>query len=200
LTPLAAANRPGFSQLSYRVGTHATFFETMQARLSSVDYSELAALKTREQRDSSIALLDAWATVADVLSFYQERIANEGYLRTATERRSVLELARLIGYALRPGVAASVYLAYSLDKDASPVEIPAGARANSVPAPGEQMQSFETSEPLTAHVEWNAPRPTSRRTIRCSSTSAMAPGRDLSASIRSSYRVIAVALASCCAA
>ena len=46
-----------------------------------------------------IALLDAWATVGDVLTFYQERIANEGYLRTATERRSVLELARLVGYA-----------------------------------------------------------------------------------------------------
>ncbi len=64
---------------------------------------ELAALKTREPGDPSMALLDAWATVGDVLTFYQERIANEGYLRTAIERRSVLELARLIGYALRPG-------------------------------------------------------------------------------------------------
>ena len=59
----------------------------------------------RDDDDFSIALLDAWATVADVLTFYQERIANEAYLRTATERLSVLELARLIGYQLRPGVA-----------------------------------------------------------------------------------------------
>jgi len=63
-------------------------------------------LKTRDPSDPAIALLDSWALVADVLSFYQERIANEGYLRTALERRSVLELARLIGYQLRPGVAA----------------------------------------------------------------------------------------------
>ena len=159
LTPLPTGNRPGLSQLSYRVGTHATFFETMQARLSSADYPELAALKTREKSDPGIALLDAWATVGDVLTFYQERIANEGYLHTATERRSVLELARLIGYRLRPGVAASVYLAYSIEKDAAPVEIPKGARANSVPAPGEQMQAFETVEPLDAHVEWNAIKP-----------------------------------------
>jgi predicted phage baseplate assembly protein len=152
-------NRPGLVQLSYRVGTHATFFDTMQARLSSKDYPELMALKTREKGDPSMALLDAWATVGDVLTFYQERIANEGYLRTATERRTVLELARLIGYGLRPGVAASVYLAYSLDKDAAPVEIPEGARANSVPAPGEQMQAFETAEVMTAHVEWNAIKP-----------------------------------------
>lgn len=159
LTPLPTYNRPGLSKLRYRVGTHATFFETMQARLSSDDYPELAALRTREKTDPSIALLDAWAIVGDVLSFYQERIANEGYLRTATERRSVLELARLIGYALRPGVAASVYLAYSLDKDAEPVTIPQGARANSIPGPGEQMQAFETSEPLEARVEWNAIKP-----------------------------------------
>ncbi len=56
-------------------------------------------LTTRASDDPALALLDGWATVADVLTFYQERIANEGYLRTATERRSVLELARLLGYA-----------------------------------------------------------------------------------------------------
>jgi hypothetical protein len=159
LTPAATANRPGLSKLVYRVGTQATFFETMQARLSSADFPALRALKTRERSDPAIALLDAWATVADVLAFYQERIANEGYLRTATERRSVLELARLVGYALRPGVAASVYLAYTLDKGAAPVTIPSGAQASSVPAPGELMQTFETAEPLDARVEWNAIKP-----------------------------------------
>src|ERR1035438_8476224 len=65
-------------------------------------------------RDPAIALLDAWAVVADVLTFYQERIANEGYLPTATERRSLLELARLVNYTLRPGVSASVYLAFTV--------------------------------------------------------------------------------------
>jgi predicted phage baseplate assembly protein len=159
VTPAATANRPGLNKLAYRVGTHATFLETMQARLSSVDHAALRTLRTRERSDPTIALLDAWATVADVLTFYQERIANEGYLRTATERRSVLELARLVGYALRPGVAASVYLAYALDKDAAPVAIPSGALANSVPAPGEQMQAFETAEPLLARYEWNAMKP-----------------------------------------
>jgi len=39
----------------------------------------------------------SWATLADVLTFYQERIANELWLRTATERDSLLRLA-LRGY------------------------------------------------------------------------------------------------------
>ena len=84
-----------------------------------------------------------------MLTFYQERIANEGYLRTATERRSVLELARLVGYEPRPGVAASVFLAYTLDDTVSgEVLIPAGSQAQSVPGPGEIPQLFETSQPL----------------------------------------------------
>jgi hypothetical protein len=35
LTSLPTANRPGLAALSYRIGTHATFLETMKARLSN---------------------------------------------------------------------------------------------------------------------------------------------------------------------
>ena len=87
----------------------------MLARLSAADVPALRDLTTRSGGDFTIALLDAWAAVADVLTFYQERIANEAYLRTATERRSLVELANLIGYVPRPGVAASAYLAFTLD-------------------------------------------------------------------------------------
>lgn len=160
LTPRPIANRPGLPKLRYRAGDYGSFLGTMRARLSSTDYPALARLKTREPNDPTLALLDAWACVGEVLTLYQERIANEGYLRTATERRSVLELARLAGYALRPGVAATVYLAYTVDQNApAPVTIPAGARANSVPGPGEQMQAFETAEALEARLAWNALKP-----------------------------------------
>jgi len=169
ITPVSTANRPGLDQLTYRIGTHGEFFETMKARLGNLvvvatgpdgqtfeTFYPLQDLTTRQTTDPAIALLDGWATVGDVLTFYQERIANEGYLRTATERRSILELARLVGYKLRPGVAATVYLAYTLDDNQiEPVEIAAGARSQSVPNPGETAQSFETSETLIARREWN---------------------------------------------
>jgi len=126
---MEVANRPGLGALAWRVGTHGSFLETMFARLASVDVDggvrPLAALTERSVEDPSIALLDAWASVASVLTFYTERIANEGYLRSATERRSVLELARLIGYELRPGVAATTYLAFTLE-DGFDVRIPPG--------------------------------------------------------------------------
>ena len=174
LTPKVTANSPGLSALRYRVGTHGSFLKTMKARLSELELTAedlrdffgpeaapirpLASLTTRVSSDPAIALLDAWAVVADVLTFYQERVANEGFLRTAVERLSILELARLIGYRLRPGVAASVFLAYTLEKD-SQVEIPTGARSQSLPGPGELPQSFETSEKLEARAEWNTLKP-----------------------------------------
>ncbi|MEM6354043.1 MAG: putative baseplate assembly protein, partial [Cyanobacteria bacterium P01_D01_bin.14] len=160
LTPLATANRPGLTALHYRVGTHATFLKTMLARLSSQDLPALAALRTRDPRDPAIALLDAWATVADVLTFYQERIANEGYLRTATERRSILELAQLVDYQLRPGVASSVYLAFTMEPDFNEnAEVPQGTRSQSLPAPGEMPQAFETEQNLEARTDWNQLQP-----------------------------------------
>ncbi|HEU4374713.1 MAG TPA: putative baseplate assembly protein [Telluria sp.] len=148
-------NRPSLARIAYRAGTYATFLDRMMARLSSNALPQLAALTRRDSGDPSVALLDAWAVAADVLSFYNERIANEAYLRTATERRSVLELARLTGYRLRPGVAASVYLAYELEKEALPLTLPIGTRSQSIPGPGETMQTFETAETLEARAAWN---------------------------------------------
>ena len=175
-TPEPIDNRPGLPAIRFRVGVHATFLETMIARLPVVRVAPepgapelpappLAALATRDPADPTLALLDAWATVGDVLTFYQERIANEGDLRTATERFSVVELARLVGYTPRPGVAASVYLAFTLE-DNYDAEIPAGMRVQSVAKPGEEPQSFETSAPLRARWSWNRLKPRAGRPQR----------------------------------
>ncbi len=157
LTPVETTNLPGLAAIAYRVGTHATFKATMLARLSSSHEPALAGLRTREDDDLAIALLDAWATVGDVLTFYQERIANECYLRTATERRSLLELSRLIGYELGPGVAASTVLAFTIEdtSGAAAVPIPAGTKVQSLPRAGQQPQTFETRDAIDARAEWN---------------------------------------------
>jgi len=161
-TPGVVFNRPGLSAIAYRSGTWHEFKESLLAALAGSQHPELAGLATRADDDFSIALLDAVATVGDVLSFYGERIANESYLRTATERVSVLELARLIGYELKPGVAASTLLAFAVDDAVgSPgvATIDMGLKVQSVPGHNEKPQTFETIEAIEARVEWNAMKP-----------------------------------------
>ena len=121
-----------------------------------------------------------WATVADVLTFYQERIANEGYLRTARLRDSILRMARLLDYQLRPGVAATTLLAFTLDKSAS-LQIPVGLRVQSVPADDEKPQIYETLESILADARLNSlrilPAPEGFNPLAKGSTSGiLAPG------------------------
>ncbi|MEO5577195.1 MAG: baseplate J/gp47 family protein [Gaiellaceae bacterium] len=173
-TPLEVRNRPGLSAIGYRIGTHPDFLASLLAGLTHSARPRLAGLGTRERDDFSIALLDSWAVTADVLTFYSERLAQESYLRTARERISLQELGRLIGYQLRPGVAAETHLAFALepppgvppglsrDPGTAPPVTPAevvlepGLRVQSIPGPGEQPQTFETVETVEARPEWNA--------------------------------------------
>src|SRR5262245_15753557 len=61
----------------------------------------------RDESDFGVVLIELFAYVADILSYYQDRVANEAYLDTATQRRSVQALLRLIDYQIDPGLAAT---------------------------------------------------------------------------------------------
>ena len=173
-TPGLIANRPGLREVAYRSGTHSDFLASMVAGLSRKDRPALAGLRTRDADDPTIALLDAWAVACDVLTFYSERLANEAFLRTSTERTSLQELGKLVAYRLSPGVAAETWLAFSLERPPvlpatnppdpgqvppavpTAVGLPVGMRVQSVPGPGELPQTFETVEEIEARPEWNA--------------------------------------------
>jgi hypothetical protein len=163
-TPQGETNLPGLSSIAYRTGTWATFKESMLARLSSSDYPALVPLKTRDDDDFTIALLDATSVMLDILTFYQERLANESYLRTATQLSSLTWLSQLIGYQPSPGVSAATYLAFTLraatglptSLATAAITIPAGTQVQSVPAQGQKPQSFQTSADILAKADWNA--------------------------------------------
>lgn len=160
-TPLLVENRPGLTAIAYRVGTFASFREAMLRAISK--QAALDRLTTRESDDSAITVLELWAAVGDVLTFYQERIANESFLRTAVHRDSVLRMVRMLDYHLRPGLAATTRLAFTVEKDHA-VRIPVGLKVMSTPGQDEVPQIFETVEPAAADWRWNRlpvlPKPT----------------------------------------
>jgi hypothetical protein len=176
-TPQDVDSRAGLPAIAYRTGDYGEFLSSMLERIGT---TTAQGLRTRSPDDFSIAFLDSCAVVADVLTFYDERIANENYLRTATELLSIGELARLIGYALRPGCSASAFLAFRLNDppaNADPAApgaasaalaklssalgatIPAGTKVQSMPGPGQLPQTFETTADLDARWINNALKP-----------------------------------------
>jgi hypothetical protein len=150
--PAPIGNRPGLSAIAYRIGTFATFREALIESLSHTP--ELTALRTRVSDDYTITAIELWCAVADVLTFYIERGANEAFLRTATQRDSLLRIVRLIGYELGPAVAATAQLAFTLEPSAQAL-IPAGTRVQSVPGEGEKPQTYETLAALSADGRLN---------------------------------------------
>ena len=173
-TPVKIYNRPGLDEIHYRVGDHTKFKKSLLARLSGSGFPALRKLTTRSDDDLTLTLLDAWSVTSDVLTFYQERIANESYFGTATEQFSIMQHARLIGYELRPGVAAGTFLAFNMEKlpgqlllspieksqaEILPITIGVGTKVQSTPGPGETAQTFETIENIEARPEWNAMHP-----------------------------------------
>ena len=152
-TPEPIQNRPGLSSIHYRVGTYASFLLAMMEEIATTP--ELRErLLTRSTDDFSIALLAMWAYVSDILTFYQERIANEAYLRTALLQESVVRLAALLDYKPAPGSAAEADLAFFLDKNKQ-VQIPVGLRVQSVPGQNEKPQKFETLASIIAYAALN---------------------------------------------
>jgi hypothetical protein len=152
LTPVIVDNLPGLRAVAYRIGTYASFRESMLEAISRAP--ELAALATRQDDDFSVTLIDLAAAVFDVLTFYQERYFNEFLLRAAQQPESIRRIARLLDYRPRPGVAALAQLALTLDAGKT-LAIPVGLKVQSVPAPNEQPQTFETIETLAADARFN---------------------------------------------
>ena len=159
------SNAPGQHAIAFRSGVYGRYKDGLLREIGR-EGRYLRDLNTRDATDPSIALVDAWAMVGEVLSFYSERIANEAYLRTATERRSVRLLARLVGYELRPGKAAEAWLKFTLENAPgapAKVTIPVRTKVNSSPGPGETMVAFETTEEIIAGADLSAMRPQMER-------------------------------------
>lgn len=109
---------------------------------------DLAALKLpewtdRSENDLGRLLLELFAHTGDVLLYHQDRIANEAFLETAVERRSVIDHLSLIGYTLATPSPAAATLTVTAKYDASsPVVVDVGARFATEAAPGQPAVEF----------------------------------------------------------
>jgi hypothetical protein len=124
---------PGL-EISALLGSYETFRDEMLAMIPRIvvdagadAYSQpLARLDTGAPADPTVALVDAFAALADIVAFYQDRILNEGFLDTAVDYASLALLARSLGQGPGAHVGASVALAL-FAQPGHPVTVPAGS-------------------------------------------------------------------------
>src|SRR5262249_6405556 len=129
----------------------AGFVEYRLAMLRDIPlHPALSEWRARGGDDLGIMLLEMWAYALDILAFYDERIANETYLRTAVLRPSLRKLVELLGYQPRPALAASVVLGAIADGNRI-VKLPPGTGFRSDAFDGEPPQVFETEVEHTIH-------------------------------------------------
>jgi hypothetical protein len=140
--PQVVSNPPGLPQISYRVDDFTGF---RRALLRNLPHEQSIGPWRPAPGDLGLQVLEWWAYLADVLTFYDERIANESYLRTAQRPGNLANLVALLGYQPAPAIAAtgSVAALRTEGSTADPLVIPAGMRLSSVATPGIPSQTFE---------------------------------------------------------
>jgi len=177
-------------RLSFDLGRYADFFAQMVDALPTTQVTHadgttgkpLAALTERLLSDPTIALLDSAAAAADIVSFYQDRILNEGYLPTAVERRSLALLGRMLGFAPPGFVGATTEVAVFVQSGATaPVAVPAGAALQAAASGGKSGPIFELSQGLSAVLALNKLTPLQTRapTLAPDATSTLIQGTGL---------------------
>ncbi len=144
--PRVIFNPPGRDWISYRVGEYDTFRHALL--LSLPGETELALWRPGSSGDLAVQMVEWWAYLADILTFYNERIATQSYLRTADLPESVSRLVRILGYRPRPGIGATGIVA-ALAAGSKPILLPQGFAIQSKPGPGKTPQVFEMDSDTT---------------------------------------------------
>jgi len=104
----------------------------------------------RSEADLGLVLLELFAYAGDQLSYLHDRVALEGFLRTATQAESVRRLLRMIDYDIHPGYAAEAPLVFECT-GAAPLFLPRGFPVSTRTRDEKERVTYETVEDAVLH-------------------------------------------------
>jgi predicted phage baseplate assembly protein len=97
-----------------------------------------------------MVLLELLAYAGDQLSYLQDRVALEGFLRTATQAESVRKLLRLVDFEIDPGYAAETQLLFEC-VGVTPLFLPRGFAVRTQTVGDAEPLVYETVEDAVLH-------------------------------------------------
>lgn len=108
------------------------------------------------EADFGNVLLQLIAHAADIVGYYQDRVANESFLGTAQSRHSIIHHLRLIGYRLSTAAPASVELTLSVPEAVTDiVETARGAAFATKSGKDRPSVRFEYAAEESTTIDWS---------------------------------------------
>jgi hypothetical protein len=124
-------------------------FLSFRKALSDFSALRYPEWQERSEADFGVMFLESLSSLADDLSYSQDRVAAEATLDTATQRRSLLRHARLVDYEPKPATSARVMLQF--DVATGPQPLPSGLLVSALGPDGVPIE-FETGTSLVDPV------------------------------------------------
>ena len=95
-----------------------------------------------DDHDFGVALIEAFAYLGDLMSYYIDRAANEAFISTATQRSSIINIAQTYGYSIAGYSASFTTLTFS-NSSANAVTVPGGTVVSGDLIIGDTVQTVE---------------------------------------------------------
>lgn len=97
---------------------------------------------SRDSTDFGIVLLELFAYMGDLLNYYVDRAANEAFIETATQRETVVRLAKMLNYTPNDVSPASGSVTLS-NSGSSTITVPTGSQFSATASDGSTTITYE---------------------------------------------------------
>jgi hypothetical protein len=149
-------------------------FQSFNLALSEFSAQRYPAWQERSEADLGVMFMEALSAVADELSYLQDRVAAESTLLTATQRRSLVSMARLVDYEPAPTLSASTIVQCQVVGTTVPAgSLVSAVSPNGVKVPFEIGTGLADTTQYPVNTLWNSIQPywfqDSQRCLPCGS-------------------------------
>jgi len=151
-TPIIAQNPNFYTALQPPTTIDYTSKDWLGFVTSMLNYAQVAFPEwdTSSEGDFGVMLVELFAYMGDILSFYGDRLTQEAYLPTATQRLSILNIAKLLGYIPTNGSPATGTVTFQTINPGIAIDIPAGTQiTTSFVTASDQPIIYETDNDVT---------------------------------------------------
>lgn len=127
---------------------------------------------SRTSNDFGVVMIEEFAALGDMLSYYTDRLADEAYLSTARNRSSILNISETLNYRPDNGQPSRVDITVGVLPGSGRVRVPAGSQFSSAAVDGDltSLIIFETDtdlyiDQLASDVAYGAVSATQGQTV-----------------------------------